>query len=150
MARDVEKVWHETTDRPLRLVGGSANLLYGSVLYFADRPSLLEIASPQLTPWVDEARIARDGIALYCPAADSVCMKALNARAAGSVVGKRVEVEVSRSIPRHRRQARALRDRHHPAAVTTLRSHHLAPSFRGARSSREHGIQTASFVALSR
>jgi dolichyl-phosphate-mannose-protein mannosyltransferase len=98
VAQEVEKVWRETTDRPLRLVGGTANLLYGSVFYFADRPSLLEIASPQLTPWVDEARIARDGIALYCPAADSVCMKALNARAAKSAVGKRVEVEVSRTF----------------------------------------------------
>jgi hypothetical protein len=101
MAREVEKVWRETTDRPLRLVGGTANLLYGSVFYFADRPSLLEVASPQLTPWVDEARIARDGIALYCPATDFVCMRALNALAAkvlasGGTVGKRVEVEVSR------------------------------------------------------
>ena len=55
-----------------------------------------EIATPQLTPWVDEARIAREGIALYCPADDSICMKALNARAAGSAVGRRVEVEISR------------------------------------------------------
>jgi 4-amino-4-deoxy-L-arabinose transferase-like glycosyltransferase len=46
VAEEVEKVWRETTDRPLRLVGGTANLLYGSVFYFADRPSLLEIASP--------------------------------------------------------------------------------------------------------
>jgi 4-amino-4-deoxy-L-arabinose transferase-like glycosyltransferase len=98
VARDVEKVWHETTDRPLRIVGGSANLLYGSVFYFAERPSIYEIVSPQLTPWVDEARIAREGIALYCPAEDFVCMRALNARAARSVVGKRVEVDISRTF----------------------------------------------------
>jgi hypothetical protein len=96
VAEAVEKVWRESTDRPLRLVGGSANLLYGSVFYFADRPSIDEIVSPQLTPWVDDARIAREGIALYCPAADIVCMKALNARAAESVVGRRVELELSR------------------------------------------------------
>jgi hypothetical protein len=98
VARDVEKVWRETTDRPLRIVGGSANLLYGSVFYFAERPSIYEIVSPQLTPWVDEARIAREGIALYCPAEDFVCMRALNARAARSVVGKRVEVDISRTF----------------------------------------------------
>ena len=98
VAEAVEKVWRESTDRPLRLVGGSANLLYGSVFYFADRPSIDEIVSPQLTPWVDDARIAREGIALYCPAADLVCMKALNARAAESVVGRRVEVEISRTF----------------------------------------------------
>ena len=98
VAQDVEKLWHETTGRPLRLVGGTANLLYGSMFYFADRPSDFEIASPQLTPWVDDARIARDGIALYCPAADGPCMKALDAWAARSAGAKRSEIEVSRSF----------------------------------------------------
>jgi Dolichyl-phosphate-mannose-protein mannosyltransferase len=98
VAQDVEKLWHETTGRPLRLVGGTANLLYGSVFYFADRPSDYEIASPQLTPWVDDARIARDGIALYCPAADGPCMKALDAWTARSPAAKRTEIEVSRSF----------------------------------------------------
>ena len=96
VAEEVEKLWHETTGRPLRLVGGTANLLYGSVFYFADRPSIQEIASPQLTPWTDDARIDREGIALYCPEADDVCMRALNARADRSIVAKRTEVEVSR------------------------------------------------------
>jgi hypothetical protein len=98
VAQDVEKLWHETTGRPLRLVGGTANLLYGSMLYFADRPSDYEIASPQLTPWVDDARIARDGIALYCPATDGVCMRALEVWAARSGGSKRSEIEVSRSF----------------------------------------------------
>jgi 4-amino-4-deoxy-L-arabinose transferase-like glycosyltransferase len=96
VAQDVEKLWHDTTGRPLRLVGGTANLLYGSMFYFADRPSDYEIASPQLTPWVDDARIARDGIALYCPAADGPCMKALDAWAARSAGSTRGEIEVSR------------------------------------------------------
>ncbi len=96
VAQGVEKLWHDTTGRPLRLVGGTANLLYGSMFYFADRPSDFEIASPQLTPWVDDARIARDGIALYCPAADGPCMKALDAWAARSAGAKRSEIEVSR------------------------------------------------------
>jgi 4-amino-4-deoxy-L-arabinose transferase-like glycosyltransferase len=98
VAQDVEKLWHETTGRPLRLVGGTANLLYGSMFYFADRPSDYEIASPQLTPWVDDARIARDGIALYCPAVDGPCMKALDAWATRSPAAKRTEIEVSRSF----------------------------------------------------
>jgi 4-amino-4-deoxy-L-arabinose transferase-like glycosyltransferase len=96
VAQDVEKLWHETTGRPLRLVGGTANLLYGSMFYFADRPSDYEIASPQLTPWVDDARIARDGIALYCPIEDGPCTRALDAWAARSPAAKRTQVEVSR------------------------------------------------------
>jgi Dolichyl-phosphate-mannose-protein mannosyltransferase len=98
VAQDVERHWHETTGRPLRLVGGTANLLYGSMFYFADRPSDYEIASPQLTPWVDDARISRDGIALYCPVADGPCMKALDAWAARSPAAKRSEIEVSRTF----------------------------------------------------
>jgi hypothetical protein len=98
VAERVETAWHDTTDRPLRVVGGASNLLLGSAPYFAERPSIYEIVTPQLTPWVDEARIAREGIALYCPADDSICMNALNARAAASAVGKRVEVEISRTF----------------------------------------------------
>ncbi len=96
VAQDVERLWHEATGQPLRLVGGTANLLYGSMFYFADRPSDFEIASPQLTPWVDDARIARDGIALYCPAGDGPCMKALDAWAGRSPAAERSEIEVSR------------------------------------------------------
>ncbi len=98
VAEEVEKLWHDTTRRPLRLVGGTANLLYGSVFYFADRPSIQEIASPQLTPWTDDARIDREGIALYCPAVDEVCLRALNARADRSIVATRTEIEVSRKF----------------------------------------------------
>ncbi len=97
--RRVEQAWRDTTDRPLRIVGGSSNLLYGSVPYFAERPSIYEIATPQLTPWVDEARIAREGIALYCPAEDFVCMRALEcARRRAARAGKRVEAEISRTF----------------------------------------------------
>ncbi|MBV9969989.1 MAG: glycosyltransferase family 39 protein [Xanthobacteraceae bacterium] len=96
VAQQVEKRWHEITSRPLRLVGGTANLLYGSMFYFADRPSDFEIASPQLTPWVDDARIAREGIALFCPADDGPCMKALDEWSARSTSATRSEIEVSR------------------------------------------------------
>jgi hypothetical protein len=49
-----------------------------------------------VTPWTDAARMARDGIALYCPAEDSDCMKAMNALAERGPVGTRREVEISR------------------------------------------------------
>jgi len=97
VAQAVEKVWRESTNRPLRIVGSSTNLLYGTVFYFADRPSAFEIAGPQLTPWIDEMRIARDGIALYCPTEQNICMRVLNARVSTSAVSKREEIEISRS-----------------------------------------------------
>jgi hypothetical protein len=98
VADAAEKVWHETTDRPLRLVGSYNNLLYGSLFYFSERVSTFEIVSPFVTPWTDEARIAREGILLYCPVVEKLCMDALTKRAAGAPQGRRVEVTLSRSF----------------------------------------------------
>jgi hypothetical protein len=95
VAQAAEKVWHETTDRELRLVGSYNNLLYGTVFYFSARPSAYEIVSPEVTPWADEARIQRDGILFYCPEAEALCMNAFVARAAKSA-GRRSEVTISR------------------------------------------------------
>jgi 4-amino-4-deoxy-L-arabinose transferase-like glycosyltransferase len=96
LAQEVDKAWRATSERPLRLVGSYNNLLYGTVFYFPDRPSTLEIIGPQVTPWTDAARLARDGIALYCPAEDGDCVKALNALAGRGPVGTRRDVEISR------------------------------------------------------
>jgi 4-amino-4-deoxy-L-arabinose transferase-like glycosyltransferase len=92
------KVWHDTTDLPLRVVGSYDNVLNGSVFYFPDRPSTFEIVTPALTPWTDEGRIARQGVLLYCPVSENRCMKALKARAAAAPQGRRVEVDISRTF----------------------------------------------------
>ena len=97
VAEAAGKVWRETTDRPLRLVGSYDNVLNGTVFYFPDRPSTFEIANPYLTPWTHEARIAREGILLYCPVIENRCMDALNKRAAYAP-GRRVEVDISRTF----------------------------------------------------
>jgi hypothetical protein len=98
VAQAAEKLWRETTRERLRLVGSYNNVLYGTVFYFADRPSAYDIESPNITPWVDDARIARDGLLLYCPVAELLCMKALAAGTADLRGGRRVEVEISRSF----------------------------------------------------
>jgi 4-amino-4-deoxy-L-arabinose transferase-like glycosyltransferase len=90
VAEAAGKVWRETTDRPLRLVGS----LNSTVFYFPERPSTFDIVSPSMTPWSDEARIAREGILLYCPIAENHCMDALDKRAAAAPRGKRVEVDI--------------------------------------------------------
>ena len=97
VAQAVERTWRETTDRPLRLIGSYNNLLYGTVFYFADRPSTLDVVSPYLMPWTDEARIARDGIALFCPANENPCLTALNERAARAPAARRAEVDIART-----------------------------------------------------
>ncbi len=97
VAQAVERTWRETTDRPLGLIGSYDNLLYGTLFYFPGSPSTLEIINPGVTPWTDAARIAREGIALFCPVELTACVQAMNGLAGRSPVGKRVEVELSRT-----------------------------------------------------
>jgi len=91
------RFWHDTTGKPVGLVGSHDNVMNGSVFYFEDRPSTFDIQNPQLTPWADAARIARDGALLYCPLAETTCMAAMN-RIAAVHDNRRTEVELSRSF----------------------------------------------------
>ncbi len=97
VAQAVEKVWRETTDRPLRIVGSYENIASGTLFYYRDGPSAYDIANPRMTPWIDDAQLRRDGLAMVCPADNVLCMNALNARAERATGGRRAEVEISRT-----------------------------------------------------
>jgi 4-amino-4-deoxy-L-arabinose transferase-like glycosyltransferase len=97
VAQAVEGLWRETTDRPLRVVGSYENLLSGTLFYYRDGPSGFEIVNPRMTPWIDEAQVARDGLAMVCPADNVLCMAALDARMARVPAGRRAVVSISRS-----------------------------------------------------
>ena len=75
------KVWRETTERPLKLIGSYELNGTGTVFYFADRPSTFVIVNPALIPWTDEARIVREGILIFCPIVEN---GPLNKRAAAA------------------------------------------------------------------
>jgi hypothetical protein len=96
LAQAVEKTWRATTDRPLRFLGSYNNLLYGVLFYLPARVSPLEIVEPRVTPWIDEAEVARAGIALVCPLEETGCLKAMEERAGGNPVGRRTEVAITR------------------------------------------------------
>jgi len=96
LARAVETTWRETTDRPLRFLGSYNNLVYGVLFYLPENVSPLEIVEPRVTPWIDEAEVARTGIALVCPAEEALCMKALEDRAAAGPLGRRTDVTITR------------------------------------------------------
>ena len=97
LAAEIDKAWRATSERPLKLVGSGTILLNGVVFYLADRPSTYDIMVPAQTPWSDETRIAREGIALACRADDGRCIAAINRLAARLPAGSRVEVELSRT-----------------------------------------------------
>ncbi len=79
IAEAVEQAWRGVTDKPLRILGGNRPVVDGSNFYFADPPATFIVTEPMRTPWVDEARIAREGIAIVCPRAEPACLKELNA-----------------------------------------------------------------------
>lgn len=66
LAQRIEQEWRRTSNEPLRLVGGDLDLAYVTSFYLNDRPSAFPISAPELAPWVDAKRIAREGIALVC------------------------------------------------------------------------------------
>lgn len=66
LAQQMALEWRTTTKRPLRLVGGDLDLAYVSAFYLPDRPSAFAVSLTEPAPWVDDARIRRDGIVLIC------------------------------------------------------------------------------------
>jgi hypothetical protein len=97
VAQAVDRLWRDTSTGPLRLVGGEAQLANAVTFYSFARPSALDVLSPQLTPWVDAARIANEGIAWVCPIAMKPCVDAIEARAAAGPVGHRAEIDTVRN-----------------------------------------------------
>jgi 4-amino-4-deoxy-L-arabinose transferase-like glycosyltransferase len=82
IAQAVEHAWSARTDKPLRIVGSYTAIVNGIVFYFENEPSTLDIISPDQTPWVDDDRIKREGIAIVCPAPQTPCVDAMNNYAA--------------------------------------------------------------------
>jgi hypothetical protein len=67
VAQVVERAWAAQTNKPLRIVGSISSLVNGTAFYFADQPLTFDIGSPAQTPWVDDDRIRREGMAMVCP-----------------------------------------------------------------------------------
>jgi hypothetical protein len=95
IAEAVENAWRERTTAPLRLFGSDTNIVNGAGFYLKGKPLRIDIVGPRDTPWADEARLARDGIALACASEDSFCMQALASYARPAM--PRSEVTLSRS-----------------------------------------------------
>ena len=97
LAQAVEQAWRATSAAPLKLVGSDTNLVNGVVFYLSSEPSTDDIVGPRETPWVDAARLAREGIAMFCAADELSCVNAAAALAARGPKGRRVEIEIARS-----------------------------------------------------
>jgi len=63
-----EREWRATTDRPLKLIGGPFVLVSTAAFNGTDRPSTFADFSHYLSPWADDAHIARDGMVIMVDA----------------------------------------------------------------------------------
>jgi 4-amino-4-deoxy-L-arabinose transferase-like glycosyltransferase len=94
LAQRVAHEWRRVTDKPLLMVAGESDLAFGVAAYLPGRPSAFPEFNRRLAPWVDVARLKRDGVAIVCQAADPTC--SMPAAALG-LTGPRTEVEVTRT-----------------------------------------------------
>jgi hypothetical protein len=97
LAKEIEKNWREMTDKPLRLVGSHHSLADTAAFYLSDRPSTVNIITRGRSPWVDDARIKREGIALVCAAEDQICLDKVETFARAAPECKRTNITIARS-----------------------------------------------------
>jgi 4-amino-4-deoxy-L-arabinose transferase-like glycosyltransferase len=96
LAGAIEQAWRASSDRPLGLMGGEGDTVYRLIPYLSGQPSTVDVIRPDRSPWADASRIAREGIALVCPASAVWCVQAIEARVARGPDARRTEVEVVR------------------------------------------------------
>jgi 4-amino-4-deoxy-L-arabinose transferase-like glycosyltransferase len=101
LVEPVERLWRETTDRPLKNFGGFDDLTDGVSFYMRSHPFAAHVLDNNDQHIVDD-RIARDGIVLVCPArtshppAATWCRNNAIRLAGRYPPGRRAEIEVSR------------------------------------------------------
>jgi len=107
VAAAMEREWRQTTSAPLKIVAGPFVLVSTASFYVPDRPTTYADFSRYLSPWVDDARIARDGAAIVCPADDHHCLDLMNDIVVKGSPGRRTDVTLRRrwlfldNVPAH-------------------------------------------------
>jgi 4-amino-4-deoxy-L-arabinose transferase-like glycosyltransferase len=76
--------WHATTSAPLRILAGPFAVVATAAAYMPEHPVVYSDFSPYLSPWIDQERIDRDGMAIVVPADNPHWVGAARHRAAGA------------------------------------------------------------------
>lgn len=66
--------WKKATDKPLRLMAGPFGLISTAAAYAPEKPSTFAEFDRYLSPWVDQKRIDREGLAIVCPSEFLHCL----------------------------------------------------------------------------
>jgi hypothetical protein len=109
LARSVERLWSETTSRPLRLFASVGEFPVTVAFYLPGHPTFWQPVDYQrLDPAARDERIARDGIVVACPADDTACITLATAIERQNAASRRNEIETVRSYWGARRDMRFL------------------------------------------
>lgn len=75
VARRVTGLWHAYMGTPLRVVAGTEAYALAATFYGSDHPSYFINFSFADAPWIDSARLSREGLAVICSTRDQDCMR---------------------------------------------------------------------------
>ena len=147
LVEPIERLWRETTDRPLRVFAGLDEFTDGVSFYMPSHPLAVHVldGSPR-TRW----RSASAATASHCSARATALAAERGLvrerreldRGRAFAAGKQMEIEVVAPLSRPRRQARALSDHHHSAAAVgqTRRQRPIADYAGSSRQRSDRGL----------
>jgi 4-amino-4-deoxy-L-arabinose transferase-like glycosyltransferase len=101
-----EREWHKRIDKPLKLIAGPFPLVSSAAFYGKDQPSTYAHFSKYLSPWVNDERIRRGGMAIMCEDTP-LCLQFMEHVAAPFGGGRRADATLTRrwlgfeSEPKH-------------------------------------------------
>jgi 4-amino-4-deoxy-L-arabinose transferase-like glycosyltransferase len=91
----VEREWKAQTNQPLEIVAGPFTLTSSISFSLPDRPSTYADFSTYLSPWVNDQKLMRAGVAVICPHRDVGCLAGLEQLTKRRPAARRVEVELT-------------------------------------------------------
>jgi 4-amino-4-deoxy-L-arabinose transferase-like glycosyltransferase len=96
LADATERQWHADTPAPLQLVAGRFIIVSAVSFYGSDKPSIYSDFSDYLSPWVSDARIARQGMAIVCAADDKWCVHKIATYQETNPAARRADIALTR------------------------------------------------------
>lgn len=75
LAATVTRLWHDSFESKLKLVGGGWMAPDSIAFHSIDHPSVLQHLSYQWSPWIRKKDIENHGIAIICLSDDDLCLK---------------------------------------------------------------------------
>jgi 4-amino-4-deoxy-L-arabinose transferase-like glycosyltransferase len=93
-SEEITTAWRRLTGTPLRIVLGDQNFAAAASFYSPDHPDSIPGFELWRAPWVNEARLQREGFAVICRDDDAGCVAAALRLTAGNSLTQRREIEV--------------------------------------------------------